>query len=212
VESGLFKIALSIECVIGLGNPGKRYSDTRHNIGWMVLDEVARRQGMSFKPGKGEFFLCEATRRFPAVLLKPTTYMNLSGVAVRQILSMKDLSPDEILVVYDDLALPFGQLRLRKAGSSGGHNGIADIIARLGTDEIPRIRMGIGEKPPEWDGADFVLANFDKREQKELPFFVNCAAFAVETAVREGFEAAMNEFNGRGEPEPKGGSGGLGGG
>ncbi|MCK5833212.1 aminoacyl-tRNA hydrolase [bacterium] len=184
-----------MSCIIGLGNPGKRYVDTRHNVGFMVLDEIARRYSKKFSAGSGDYFIVEASRRFPVVLIKPTTFMNLSGIAARHIMKKKELVADEILVVHDDLDLQFGRLRLRTAGSSGGHNGLGDIIMRLGVDTIPRLRIGIGDKPERVEGADYVLSNFNSNEKKELPFVIATAADALELAVSEDFEAAMNEFN-----------------
>ncbi len=169
----------------------------------MVLDELAERFKAGFKTGGVSFLLAEATRRFPVVMVKPTSYMNLSGRAAREIVAKKGLLAEEVLVIHDDLDLPFGKLRLRKGGSAGGHNGLADIIERLGTDQIARMRIGIGlaEKPQGFDGADFVLSEFDDRERAELPAIIAKAASAAELAVFRGFEVAMNEFNKKTETE-----------
>ena len=186
---------MDIRCVIGLGNPGAEYALTRHNVGFMVVDDLARRFGRRFKAGKGDYFLAEASRKFPAILVKPTTFMNRSGIAVRQILRAKGIFPEEVLVVSDDMELPFGRLRIRKSGSAGGHNGLKDIIMRLETDAFPRLRIGIDRPQENRDGADYVLSNFTRSESKELPFIVQLAADAVEVALFRGVEAAMNEFN-----------------
>ena len=167
----------------------------------MVLDELARRHSKKFTAGNGDYFIVEASRVFPVVLIKPTTFMNLSGIAARHIISKKDFSTDEILVVHDDLDLPFGRLRLRTGGSSGGHNGLGDIIMRLGVDTIPRLRIGIGDKPERVEGADYVLSEFNSVEKKELPFIIANAADALELAVSEDFEAAMNKFNRKNETD-----------
>jgi PTH1 family peptidyl-tRNA hydrolase len=161
----------------------------------MVVDDLAMRFGRRFKAGKGAFFLAEASRKFPAVLVKPTTFMNRSGIAVRQILRAKGISHEEILVVSDDMELPFGRLRIRKFGSAGGHNGLKDIIMRLESDDFPRLRIGIDRPQGNRDGADYVLSKFDRAEAKELPFIVRRASEAVETTIFQGLEAAMNEFN-----------------
>ena len=194
---------MSTKCIIGLGNPGAQYAATRHNIGFMVVDEIAQRHGLRFKASKGDYFLVEASRRLPAILLKPTTFMNLSGIAVRHILKTKGIAPEEALVISDDWQLPFGRLRIRKSGSAGGHNGLKDIILRLETDEFPRLRIGIDRPPEGRDSADYVLSKFTRTESKELPFIVQRAADAVETAVFRGIEAAMNEFNRNTEDEIK---------
>ncbi len=188
---------LNPRCIIGLGNPGTEYEKTRHNIGFMVIDALAERHRCKLKPSKGEFAM---RVRFKAssndvLLVKPTTYMNRSGIAAKEIVEQEGLSPQEIFVVLDDFELPFGQLRIRKSGSAGSHNGLESIIYHLGTEDFPRLRIGIGAPPEGKDPADYVLSRFSKAEAKELEFIIATAAQAVETAISNGVEAAMNRFN-----------------
>lgn len=182
--------------IIGLGNPGRNYANTRHNLGFMVVDELARRAGVT--SGRKRFRSELADAQLPAgkaILVKPQTYMNESGHAVREIRNWYRADLDRILVVVDDLDLPFGQLRLRPSGSAGGHNGLRSIIAQLGTQEFPRLRMGIGRGPNQAEAH--VLSHFAPSEQQHLPVFIDAAADAVELWMREGIVQAMNEINGR---------------
>lgn len=187
---------MSIRCVIGLGNPGEEYAETRHNIGFMVIAELAKRNRAKIKPGRGSFYLGRANiKGNKAALAIPTTYMNRSGLAVRQIMDMEELLPAEILIVMDDFELPFGQLRIRKTGSGGTHNGMCDIIERVGTRDIPRLRVGIGEPNHRVDPAEYVLSRFSPAERKELPFIIADCVAAIETAMDEGIDIAMNNYN-----------------
>jgi PTH1 family peptidyl-tRNA hydrolase len=186
--------------IVGLGNPGKKYERTRHNVGFMVIDALARAL-----PGNGH------VRRFDAelfertidggrlILLKPQTYMNASGNAVAAAVRWYRVPLDHLLVVYDDLDLPFGQLRLRPSGSSGGHNGMKSIIDRLGRDEFPRLRIGIGRG--QTSGAiGYVLSRFNTTEERQLRDVIDRAASAALTWQRDGIDVAMNEFNRRDTP------------
>jgi len=189
-------MASSAYIIIGLGNPGRNYANTRHNLGFMVVDELARRAGVT--SGRKRFRSELADAQLPAgkaILVKPQTYMNESGHAVREIRNWYRADLDRILVVVDDLDLPFGQLRLRPSGSAGGHNGLRSIIAQLGTQEFPRLRMGIGRGPNQ--AKAHVLSHFAPSEQQHLPVFIDAAADAVELWMREGIVQAMNEINGR---------------
>ncbi len=182
--------------VVGLGNPGRRYEGTRHNIGFAVADEVARRHGMAFESGRADT-LTARRGRGPASLLvvKPLTMMNLSGEAVALVAGFYKIDPPAILVVADDVNLPLGRLRLRARGTAGGHNGFRSIIACLGTGEFPRLRVGVGRGDPRRDLADHVLARFDGDERDEVERTIARAADAVDTVLAEGIEAAMNRYN-----------------
>lgn len=182
--------------IIGLGNPGRNYANTRHNIGFVVVDELARRGGASTARKRFRSELIDT--RLPAgkvTLVKPQTYMNESGHAVREVRNWYRADLEQILVVVDDLDLPFGELRLRQRGSAGGHNGLKSIIGQLGTQEFPRLRVGIGRGPDQ--ARAHVLANFAPSEREQLPVVVSAAADAVELWMSEGIVAAMNVINGR---------------
>jgi len=190
-----------VRIVVGLGNPGRRYQGTRHNIGFAVADEVARRGQAVFESGRGET-LTARVGRGPAALLvvKPLTMMNLSGEAVAAVAGFYKVEPSAMLVAADDVNLPLGRLRLRAGGTAGGHNGFKSIIASLGTEEFPRLRVGVGRGDPRRDLADHVLAVFDDDERNEVDRAIARAADAVETFLAEGIEAAMNRYNRAGEP------------
>ena len=182
--------------VVGLGNPGRRYEGTRHNIGFAVADEVARRHGMVFESGRADTLTARRGRGAAALLVvKPLTMMNLSGEAVAGVAGFYKIEPPAILVVADDVNLPLGRLRLRASGTAGGHNGFRSIIECLGTGEFPRLRVGVGRGDPRRDLADHVLARFDGDERDEVERTIARAADAVETFLAEGIEAAMNRYN-----------------
>ena len=184
--------------VVGLGNPGPEYAGTRHNVGFMVADELSRRLNLRFTPGKGEFWFAVDGRGDERMLVvKPVTYMNRSGSAVVEALEQFCLSAAEVVVVVDDFALPLGTLRLRPGGSDGGHNGLASIIYSLQTDEFPRIRCGIRKEvmPPKELTADFVLSPFEPDERGAVEAMVGRAADAVQEIQRSGLERAMGIFN-----------------
>lgn len=196
-------MATGAHIIIGLGNPGRNYASTRHNIGFMVVDELARRGGET--SARKRFRAEVIDTRLPAgktVLVKPQTYMNESGHTVREVRSWYRADPEQMLVIVDDLDLPFGQLRLRARGSAGGHNGLKSIIGQLGTEEFPRLRVGIGRGPNQ--AKAHVLSNFAPSEREHLPRVIDAAADAVELWMREGGLAAMNEINGQPSviPEP----------
>jgi peptidyl-tRNA hydrolase, PTH1 family len=183
---------LIINCIIGLGNPDEDYLSTRHNVGFMVLDELAKRHKKAFKPGKGSFYFAKFSE---IILVKPTTYMNRSGAAALKISENEGIPPENFLAVLDDFELPLGQIRVRKNGSAGSHNGLASLVEKFGTEDFPRVRIGIGPLPEHADAADFVLSPFKPEEVKLLPEIISRAADAVETAVFKGIEKAMNRFN-----------------
>ena len=184
--------------LFGLGNPTERYSATRHNVGFIVLEELARRLHVRFRHLPGRFVARKEHAGEPLVLVKPLLYMNESGVAVKEHLEKE---PDRFAVVCDDLALPFGRLRLRPRGSDGGHKGLGSIIYHLGTDGFPRLRVGIGSPGPGEDGADYVLEPFEAREAAELPSVVARAADCCLELVARGLAAAMNRYNPESEVE-----------
>ncbi len=196
-------MASGANIIIGLGNPGRQYASTRHNLGFMVVDELARRSGESTSRKRFRSELIET--RMPTgktILVKPQTYMNDSGHAVREVLNWYRATPERILIVVDDLDLPFGQLRLRPGGSAGGHNGLKSIIEQIGTRDFPRLRMGIGRGPNQ--AKAHVLSHFAPSEQRLLPQLVDAAADAVELWMREGIIVAMNDVNGNASvlPDP----------
>ncbi len=178
--------------VFGLGNPGEEYAQTRHNVGFMVLDTLARRLHGRFRSAGGRMVCRREFAGRPLVLVKPMLWMNESGVAVREHLERE---PDSFLVVYDDIALPFGRLRIRPRGSDGGHKGIGSIIYRLGTDSFPRLRVGVDAPPPGEDAVGWVLGRFSADEQAALPELLDRAADACITVVTQGIAAAMNRYN-----------------
>ena len=184
--------------VVGLGNPGDKYENTRHNVGFMVADELAERQKVPVQRLKFKALTNLVTISGEKVLLmKPVTYMNLSGEAVGQAADFYKIPPDHVLVISDDTALAPGRLRIRKGGSAGGHNGLKKIILHLGTDQFPRVRVGVGEKPhPDYDLADWVLGKFVGEDKKTMDQAVKRAADAVECLIQEGPDRAMNRFNG----------------
>ena len=183
--------------IVGLGNPGKQYDMTRHNIGFHTIDYIADKYGAKLTKLKFKAVYGEATISGEKVyLVKPQTYMNLSGESVREAADFYKVDPEHIIVIYDDISLDVGQLRIRKKGSAGGHNGIKNIIAHLGTQEFPRIKVGVGDKPPRMDLADYVLSRFSKEDREKMEQAFKDAAEAVEVMIAEGPDAAMNQFNG----------------
>jgi len=185
-----------VKLVVGLGNPGARYRDTRHNIGFEVVDELARRHGVSFESSRWEA-LEARLRDTPggALLVKPLTFMNLSGRAVAEAARYYRIDPGDLLVVADDVNLPLGRLRARARGSAGGHNGLASIIGALGTDEFPRLRVGVGRGDPRRDLADHVLARFEPGEGPAVDEMRARAADAAVLFLTDGIAAVMNRFN-----------------
>ena len=184
--------------LVGLGNPGTQYENTRHNVGFLVADELAERQNAPIQRLKFKALTNLLTISGEKVLvMKPVTYMNLSGEAVRQAVDFYKIPPERVLVVSDDTALAVGRLRIRKGGSAGGHNGLKNIIQHLGSDQFPRIKVGVGEKPhPDYDMADWVLGKFQGEDRKTMDVAVKRAADAVECFLREGPDKTMSRFNG----------------
>ena len=182
--------------VVGLGNPGDRYRRTRHNAGFMVVDVLAARSGVVRGTAESEAWVAEARLAGEDVLLvKPLTFMNRSGVAVEALLTRLGGSPQDLVVVVDDIALELGTLRVRERGSHGGHNGLRSLVDVLGTEEFPRIRIGIRKGEPAGDLADYVLSEFPPEDVLIVQEVVGMAGDAVESLMREGATAAMNRFN-----------------
>jgi len=190
--------------VVGLGNPGPQYAGNRHNVGQMVLDELASRAGVTFKAGgrvqavaaEGRLGVLPGGVPGPRVVLaKPTTYMNVSGGPVSSLAQYYDVPAERTILVHDELDIPFADVRLKRGGGEGGHNGLRDTSKALGTKEYVRVRVGVGRPPGRMDAADFVLRDFAKVELKELPWLVDRAADAVEAVVLKGLEPAQLEFH-----------------
>lgn len=184
--------------VVGLGNPGAQYAGNRHNVGQMVADELARRLGASFKSHKTGTRVAEGFLRPGGpklVVAKSNGYMNTSGGPVAALLRFTSVAPERLIVVHDELDIPFGTIKLKRGGGSGGHNGLKDITKALGTPEYVRVRVGIGRPPGRMDAASFVLKPFGTAERKELPMLICDGADAVEAVVIEGLEAAQLRFH-----------------
>ena len=193
-----FKKAGPVEwLVVGLGNPGPKYEWTRHNVGFLVVDELAERASIPVQKLKYKALTNTTVIGGQSVLLmKPTTYMNLSGESVGQAARFYKIPPERVLVISDDVALPPGKLRIRRSGSAGGHNGLKSIIAHLGSESFPRLKIGVGEKPhPDYDLADWVLGKFAGEDKKAIDAAIKRAADAVEAIIRDGAEKAMGKFN-----------------
>ena len=206
-----------MKLIVGLGNPGPEYRDTRHNVGFMVVDEIARRAGLQWSMAPSQVPDAFVVKRFPPspglrgagavgsaeealLLAKPLTYMNRSGDVVAALSRYYDIPPSDLLIVVDEVALPFTRLRARPSGSAGGHNGLKSIVERLGTTEFPRLRLGVGRGDARRDLADHVLSRFERGEQAELETFISRAADAAEMFAAEGILKVMNAFN----PDPAG--------
>ncbi len=183
--------------IAGLGNPGKEYADTRHNAGFCSIDRLAQKSGIEIDTRKFHGLVGSGYIEGQKVLLlKPQTYMNLSGESIRAACDFYKLDPEsELIVIYDDISLEPGQLRIRKKGSAGGHNGIKSIISHLGTQNFLRVKVGVGEKPKGWDLADYVLGHFSKGEMEEMDPAFDRAAQAAAALLTEDVERVMNEYN-----------------
>lgn len=182
--------------IAGLGNPGARYANTRHNVGFDTIDLISYKSGIKVAKLKFKALTGEGLMHGKKVMLvKPQTYMNLSGESVRDIVDWYKLPLENLILVYDDADIPPGRIRLRPKGSSGTHKGIESVIYQLQSDEFPRIRIGIGSPPENWDIADYVLGKFDEDERKLMNLSIIRAAQAAISIVESGIEAAMNIFN-----------------
>lgn len=190
--------------IVGLGNPGRQYEHTRHNVGFDVMDAIAEKYNISISEKKHRALCGKGViNGVKVVLAKPQTFMNLSGESVESLLSYYKLDPEEeMLVIYDDISLAPGNLRIRKKGSAGGHNGIKNIIAQTGTQNFLRIKVGVGEKPKGWDLADYVLGRFDEDDRAAVEEAIGHAVLAAELMLQGEVDAAMNEFNAK-KKEPR---------
>ena len=188
-----------IRLVAGLGNPGAEYARTRHNIGFMTVDLLAREAGLAWE--KSNKWDAATANLGNALLAKPASYMNRSGHSLFAIAQFFKIMPQEILVALDDLSLPLGRVRIRQSGGPGGHNGLESIVVQFGTEEIPRLRIGIGNAPAE-TASDYVLSNFFEEEKELVRSTINRAAEAVKCAIDKGVVSAMNTFNKIEEKEP----------
>lgn len=183
--------------IAGLGNPGKQYERTRHNMGFDTIDELVDRHripgsGIQHKAMYGKGMIAGEK----VILAKPLTYMNLSGDSIREFINYYKMDPEtELIVIYDDIDLEPGQIRIRKKGSAGGHNGMKSIISQIGTQNFYRVKVGVGAKPAGWDLADYVLGRFSTKEREEVDKAIEEAADAVEVILGEGIDAAMNKYN-----------------
>lgn len=185
-----------MKLIVGLGNPGSRYRGTRHNVGWEVLDRLARKHGIAIEEDTG---WAEVGRGdigpHRVVLARPMTYVNASGMAVQDLKRRYRVKPSDLFLIVDDLDLPLGRLRLRQKGTAGGHNGLRSVIEALGTNGFPRMRVGIGRPPGKTDAADHVLARFSAEERQMLNDALDRAVEALELAIVDGVDVAMNRFN-----------------
>ena len=183
--------------IVGLGNPGRKYDGTRHNAGFMALDAIAAKHHAEMKKIKFKGLVGECRLGGKkALLLKPSTYMNLSGQSVKEAMQFYKLPPEKVLVIFDDINLEPGRLRIRRKGSDGGHNGMKNIIYLSGSDQFPRIKLGVGKKPhPDYNLADWVLSRFTEKEQKDLATALENAAAAAELIAKGDMDRAMNLYN-----------------
>lgn len=182
--------------IFGLGNPGREYALTRHNIGFLIIDQIAKNWGVEIKRHKFRSVFGEyRDHNLVVKLIKPMTFMNNSGEAVRSFVNFYKASPHQVLVIFDDLDLPFGTLRFRKSGGSSGQKGMESIITKLGTENFPRLRVGIGRPPGRMDVADFILKPFRATEQDELHYLLMTAADAVKFFINHDIEKCMTKFN-----------------
>ena len=195
-----------MKIIAGLGNPAAKYEGTRHNTGFAVIDQLAEKYSIRVNTNR-QRGLCGAgiIGGEKVLLVKPLTFMNLSGECIRPLMDYYKLEPSELLVIYDDISLEIGQIRIRAKGSAGGHNGMKSIIGHLGTQEFPRIKVGVGGKPEQMDLADYVLGHFSREEQAAIKESVKLAAEASEFILTDGVKEAMNRFNAVKRKEENGG-------
>ncbi|MDY3052585.1 MAG: aminoacyl-tRNA hydrolase [Ndongobacter sp.] len=182
--------------IVGLGNPGSRYDGTRHNVGFKAIDELAQRWGIEVRTLKWKSLIGEGRVGSDQVLLvKPQTYMNESGRAIKDIVDFYKLEMTQLIVICDDIDIPLGTIRIRRKGSAGTHNGMRSVVYQLNNDSFPRIKISVGRRPAYMDLAAFVLSQFDAKEQKAVGEEIRCAADAAERVIQNGVEAAMNTYN-----------------
>ena len=185
-----------MKVIVGLGNPGRQYERTRHNIGFEAIDYIAGKNQIEISSRKHKALIGSGYLGGQRVLLvKPQTFMNLSGESLRGIMDFYKLEPSDFIVIFDDISLDVGQLRIRRKGSAGGHNGIKSIISHLGSMDFPRVKIGVGEKPKGYDLADYVLGHFPAEERSIMDEAAKTAAEAIRMIITENADAAMNHFN-----------------
>lgn len=184
-----------MKIIVGLGNPGSEYSATRHNVGFMAIDALAERLGIHSWKKRNQALVAEYRGDEPVILVKPQTYMNLSGVAVGELARWYKVAAEDITVIFDDMDLPTGRLRLRMKGGSGGHRGIESLLTHLDKDSFGRIRIGVGRPPAGWQVVDYVLSRFTPEEQPLLNEAILRTTEAVECVVKQGMNKAMNLYN-----------------
>jgi PTH1 family peptidyl-tRNA hydrolase len=185
-----------IYLITGLGNPGREYAATRHNIGFLTIDRLAAHLGVKFTRLEGKSLVTKGTYLDNRIILaKPQTYMNLSGQAVGSLVKYYKVPLEQVMIVYDEVDLPFGQIRIRPSGGTAGHKGMTSILERLATQCVPRMRLGIDRPPGRMDAAAYVLQEFSREEAAELPFYLERAIQAILTYVRDDLITAMNQFN-----------------
>ena len=194
----MFKKSTDAWLIVGLGNPGREYEKTRHNCGFRAVDLIADKLGCKIDRLKYQGLYCQTTYNGTKLfLLKPQTYMNLSGRSILQLSAYFSIPPQRIIVLFDDISLPPGRLRIRADGSAGGHNGLKSIIQELGSQEFPRVKIGVGAKPhPDYDLADWVLSTFSAQEEKALAVSLDNAAQAALSVIDRGVSETANRFNG----------------
>jgi PTH1 family peptidyl-tRNA hydrolase len=191
--------------VAGLGNPGEQYAATPHNMGFLTVDRLAARHGIRLSRKESQALVgAGSIAGKPVLLAQPQTFMNLSGVAVKPLLEKYELTPQDLIAIYDELDLPWGTVRIRPGGSAAGHNGAKDLIARLGTQEFPRIRLGVHPGHPLSSGADYLLSRMSRRQSETLDEFIDLAADATESIIAEGVALSMTRFNRRAQSSTPG--------
>ena len=203
MEQTVQKAEVNMYIIAGLGNPDRKYVNTRHNIGFEVIDAIAEKNDIVLGEKKHKAVIGKGmVAGQKVILVKPVTYMNLSGESIRSVIDFyKADEKSELIVISDDISLDVGQTRIRKRGSAGGHNGLKNIILHLGHDSFIRVRMGVGDKPPKLDLADYVLGHFLPEEREAVRESVRNAALAIETVIAEGPDSAMNKYNTRKRPQ-----------
>ena len=187
-----------MKLIVGLGNPTVKYDKTRHNVGFEVIDRLVDKYNIPLDVSKHKGIYGKGKiEGLTVILLKPMTYMNLSGESIREVANYYKILPEDIIVIYDDINLDVGRLRIREKGSAGGHNGIKNIISQLGTEEFPRIRIGVGMKPPKMELVDYVLSRFSQEERSLMDQGYERACEALKLLLADDIPAAMNQFNGK---------------
>ncbi len=182
----------------GLGNPGERYARTPHNLGFLVIDRLSEQHAIRVTRPEGKALVGEGSiEGQPVLLAKPQTFMNLSGTSVKPLMAKYEIAPADLILVYDELDLPWGTLRIKPKGSAAGHNGVISVIGSLGTNEFPRVRLGVDPGHPLRDGAEYLLAPFGRSQEKELDELIGLGAEAVRSVIADGVETSMTKYNRR---------------